>query len=303
MRHFFLPHPKTHNRAYLISKKALLVYLLLFVMMQLSFAGISRSKPGVLGITSDIEQPDLITLTNQERAQNGLLPLKENHELDVAATAKAQNMFQENYWAHFAPSGKSPWDFIHGSGYQFTYAGENLARNFTNSQDIMTAWMNSPSHKENIVNTHYQEIGIAVVDGTLLGQKTTLVVQEFGTPVEALAENNTPTQTSPPQVTPAAPSATPVTTPAVKANVPQSVPQTLGVPVTPVNSKVLVDPFAVTKDFGITLLSVILLLLVIDFVIIKRRGVYRLAFRHLPHLVLLVIALVTLIGMHSGGII
>ncbi len=296
LRHFFLPHPETHKRAHLISAKAFFVYVILFGLLQLSFAGISHVKPGVLGITSDIEQPDLIMLTNQERAQNGLPPLKENHELDVAAAAKAQNMFQENYWAHFAPSGKSPWDFIRAAGYSFTYAGENLARNFTNSQDVVTAWMNSPSHRENIVNPHYTDIGMAVVDGTLLGQKTTLVVQEFGTPVKAMAENPTPVQSSPPQVTPAAPS--------VLANAPQNLPQTLGVPTTvPSTSRVLVDPFALTKDFGITLLAVILALLVVDFVVIKRRGVYRLAFRHLPHLVLLVIALVTLIGMHSGGII
>lgn len=67
-------------------------------------------------------------------------------------------MFDENYWAHFAPSGKSPWDFILGSGYKFTFAGENLAKNFYNSQDVMNAWMASKvGHKENLLNSKYQK--------------------------------------------------------------------------------------------------------------------------------------------------
>jgi uncharacterized protein YkwD len=180
LRHLFIPHRDTHKKAHLISWQAIAAYILLFIILQTSFQIISVVNPGVLGTSSNIDQKRLIDLTNEERAKLGLSPLKENTSLDEAASKKAANMFEENYWAHFAPSGKSPWDFIQGSGYKFTYAGENLAKNFNESPDVVSAWMASPTHRENIVNPHYKDIGIAVVDGTLNGVHTTLVVQEFG---------------------------------------------------------------------------------------------------------------------------
>jgi hypothetical protein len=89
-------------------------------------------------------------------------------------------MFSNNYWAHFSPQGKSPWDFIVGAGYTYTLAGENLAKNFNDSVGVVDAWMNSPSHRENLLKPGYKEIGFAVVNGTLNGEETTLVVQMFG---------------------------------------------------------------------------------------------------------------------------
>src|SRR3989344_8471861 len=193
--HWFLPHKDTHKKAHLISWQALFIYVLLFILLQVGFSIISYTKPGVLGIASNIDQKRLIELTNAERAKQGLSAVSENAALDQAAQMKAQNMFSENYWAHFAPSGKSPWDFIQSAGYRFTYAGENLAKNFYNSDDVVVAWMNSPTHKDNLLNSKYKEIGIAVVDGVLNGQQTTLIVQMFGSsqaPTEQVASKQTP---------------------------------------------------------------------------------------------------------------
>ena len=178
---WFTPHRDTHKKAHLISIKALAIYLLLFLLLQASFSVINFVKPGILGISSDIQKEKVIELTNIERGKLGLSPLTENEALSQAALLKAQNMFQENYWAHFAPSGKSPWDFILGSGYKFSFAGENLAKNFSDNQGVMSAWMASLSHKENIVNSKYKDIGVAVLSGNLNGQETVLVVQMFGT--------------------------------------------------------------------------------------------------------------------------
>jgi hypothetical protein len=91
-------------------------------------------------------------------------------------------MFKNNYWAHVAPDGTEPWDFILGENYDYIYAGENLAKNFSTSGDVVEAWYNSPSHKENLINKNYTEMGFAVVDGKLNGYETTLVVQMFGKP-------------------------------------------------------------------------------------------------------------------------
>ena len=171
-RNWFLPHKDTHKKAHLISWEAILIYVLFFMLLQVGFSIISYTKPGVLGITANIDQKKVIELTNIEREKKGLPPVLENEALDKAARLKAENMFSENYWAHFAPSGKTPWDFILGAGYHFTFAGENLAKNFYSSDEVVAAWMASPTHRDNLLNSHYKDIGIAVTEGILNGQKT-----------------------------------------------------------------------------------------------------------------------------------
>ena len=91
-------------------------------------------------------------------------------------------MFTDQYWAHTAPDGTEPWTFMHQMGYQYVVAGENLARDFGQTDEMVSAWLASPTHRANIMNPKYQEIGIAVIDGVLEGYETTLVVQMFGTP-------------------------------------------------------------------------------------------------------------------------
>jgi hypothetical protein len=115
--------------------------------------------------------------------------------LTSAAHAKADNMFDEQYWDHFGPNGETPWQFILASGYSYVYAGENLAKGFTTSEGVHAAWMASASHRENIMNANYKEIGIAVVPGTLLGEDVLLVVQIFGA-TGSLPETNGETSQS-----------------------------------------------------------------------------------------------------------
>jgi len=113
--------------------------------------------------------------------------------LASAAHQKAEDMFRKNYWSHYAPDGTTPWDFILGSGYKYEYAGENLAKNFLFSQGVVDAWMNSPSHRENILRSEYSEVGLAVVNGVLNGEQTTLVVQTFAKPLSStMATTNNP---------------------------------------------------------------------------------------------------------------
>lgn len=136
--------------------------------------------PDILGYATDVKVSDLLTYTNALREKNGLSDLTLNDELSKAAKAKAADMFEEDYWAHTSPSGKEPWDFITGSGYDYIFAGENLAVDFSRSKDVVDAWNNSPSHRDNLLSPKYDEIGFAVVDGELQGRKTTLIVQMFG---------------------------------------------------------------------------------------------------------------------------
>lgn len=285
---WFIPHRDTHKKAHLISWEAILIYILFFIFLQVGFSIISYSKPGILGITANVNQQRLIELTNIEREKKGLFPLVENEALNKAASFKAENMFAENYWAHFAPSGKSPWDFILGAGYRFTYAGENLAKNFYNSDEVVTAWMNSPTHRDNLLNKNYKDIGIAVVDGVLNGQKTTLIVQEFGT-TEVLTSRpivdiqgkqiEVPLQDF--------------------VNPPQIVQGALGVQ--PAN-KSLIDPYLISKTAGFSVIALIAVLLALDTLILKRRGVLRISSHNAAHMALLSLAAGSLLIAGPGAV-
>jgi hypothetical protein len=122
----------------------------------------------------------LIELVNNERIVNGLKPLKVSDKLSQAAEGKAQDMLENSYFAHTSPTGITPWYWLDKNNYNYVAAGENLAKDFTDSEYVHKAWMNSPSHKANIMNENYQEIGIAVVEGEINGKKTLLAVQFFG---------------------------------------------------------------------------------------------------------------------------
>lgn len=129
---------------------------------------------------AEISTDTLVSLTNSSRAQNNLAPLSPNNQLQTAAFAKAQDMFKNQYFAHTSPSGKTPWDFINGSGYNYVYAGENLAIGYSDNAELQNAWMNSTSHRENILSPNFREIGIASVSGTFEGSATVIVVEMFG---------------------------------------------------------------------------------------------------------------------------
>lgn len=122
----------------------------------------------------------VLDLVNKSRASEGLSNLTINPQLTVASDSKAHDMFDNGYFAHISPTGKTPWDFIKKAGYDYSFAGENLAIGYTNVLELHTAWMNSPSHRENIMNPNFKEIGIAVVEGEYEGVTTTVAVQMFG---------------------------------------------------------------------------------------------------------------------------
>jgi hypothetical protein len=127
----------------------------------------------------------VVALTNQARAQKDLEPLAINGQLAKAALDKAKDMLRHDYFAHTSPQGVTPWDWFDKSGYDYKYAGENLAMGFINLTDQQQAWMNSTEHRQNILNPNYQDIGVAVVSGKINGAESMLTVEEFGAPFTA----------------------------------------------------------------------------------------------------------------------
>lgn len=183
LRHLFIPHEQNNYRAKSLHTDFLTFYLVIAFMLSLTFK--YTGLENILGFATDITIEKLHQLTNNERQKSNLGNLVFNEKLSVAAQLKANDMFAKNYWAHYSPVGSTPWDFITGSGYRYEYAGENLAKNFLFSDGVVSAWMNSPTHRENILKKEYTEVGFAVVNGTLNGEQTTLVVQLFGKPADA----------------------------------------------------------------------------------------------------------------------
>lgn len=282
IKNLFFPHPQTHKKAVLISWQALSVYILLFLFLKFSLESYSKIYPGVLGVSTNIDYKEVIRLTNIEREKHGMSPVVENEKLNLAASKKAVNMFEENYWAHYSPSGKDPWGFIQGEGYKFIYAGENLARNFYTAQEVVDAWMASPTHRENLLSPRYKDIGIAVSQGLLKGQTTVLVVQEFGTQPEAIAILPDSSKTT-------------KSTPTENKNA-------LNVLNIEQSRKPSFDPFLILKFSSISLITFLSLLIALDWYILKRRVVYRISSRHLPHLILLGLAANVIFRMSGGSV-
>lgn len=156
-------------------KKVLLIF---FVVVYFSTIILIISNPSLLA--ASISNIEIVEWANHERTDRDIPPLKYNKKLERAAEEKAQDMFKKQYWAHYGPSNETPWQFISETGYQYTFAGENLARGFTDSTLIHEAWMNSQSHRDNILDAAYDEVGVAIVKGKLLGVETYLVVEMFG---------------------------------------------------------------------------------------------------------------------------
>ncbi len=182
-----VPHKENQYRPHLIRAHGLIAVLIIALVAQVAYSFVSTGHWQVLGRVSNIETAELLTDTNKERAGDSLAGLQISEQLSKAAFLKAQNMYSEQYWAHVSPSGIQPWKWFGDVGYNYSYAGENLAKNYPSAQVTVDAWMKSPTHRENIMNKEYTEVGFAVVDGQLNGENTTLVVAMYGAPVTVAA--------------------------------------------------------------------------------------------------------------------
>jgi uncharacterized protein YkwD len=175
------PHEKNNYRARILHASGFLLILVTILILSFFARYFKTERPDILGISYSISEGELLSLVNKERQDRGLPHLTLNTQLSDASRRKASDMFQKNYWAHFAPDGStSPWAFIKSSGYNYTFAGENLAKGFSDSASIVSAWMSSPTHRDNILSPRYNDVGFAIIEGSLTGEETVLVVEMFG---------------------------------------------------------------------------------------------------------------------------
>lgn len=190
----FVPHKANQYRPHIIRRYGLMAVLALIVLGQFAYSGIRGS---VLGTQAQITSAGLLAATNQARETDHETPLTINSELAKAATLKVQNMFADQYWAHTAPDGTTPWHWFGVVGYSYAAAGENLAKNFTTSDSTVAAWMASAEHRANILKSEYTDVGFATMQGILQGKPTTLTVALYGAPETPAVQGATITTSAP----------------------------------------------------------------------------------------------------------
>lgn len=129
----------------------------------------------------------LLQSTNAQRAANARAALTNNAQLNQAAQAKANDMVKRDYWSHDTPDGKEPWVFITAAGYQYSKAGENLAYGFTTSSETVTGWMNSATHRANLLDAGYTQVGFGFANSQNFNGdgKQTVVVAMYGYPLSS----------------------------------------------------------------------------------------------------------------------
>ena len=136
-------------------------------------AGNSGGTTTLSSMTAD--EKEVFNLINVQRQNNGLSALKVDDEVQRVARIKAQDMVNNNYFAHESPTYGTPFNMLKSFGISYKSAGENIAGNSSN-QAAVTAWMNSSGHRANILNSSYNYTGIGVINSSKYGK---IYVQMF----------------------------------------------------------------------------------------------------------------------------
>jgi hypothetical protein len=196
----FIPHEGNQHRPHILRDDSTRHIVVLVLALELIvFIIPSLANLGLSGGTAAVLPAVLGDLTNKERQADNLPMLSVNPLLTLAAQMKADDMASKSYFAHTSPEGKTPWYWIELAGYKYQYAGENLAVNFRDSEDVTAAWLKSPTHKANIVKANYTEMGTGIARGLYQGRQTVFVAQVYANPLPApLPQPKKVVQSSPP---------------------------------------------------------------------------------------------------------
>lgn len=279
--HLFTPHPANNYRPRLLEPSLLSVMAIFILLANSGVKIFAQVSGGILGYASDITVEQVLSLTNQRRLDAGLPALSPDSRLADAARRKAADMFTFNYWAHVNPqSNREPWYFFEAVNYQYRYAGENLGRDFGTTSPLVQAWIDSPTHRDNLLSSRYQDTGIAVVNGSLQGVDTTLVVQLFGTRQSSAAIPQVSAATSNNQ--------TPDSQTVKQSDIPKS-------EISPAFS-----PLDISKSLALSTLVLITAVILIDSFLAWRRRTHRLSGHNWAHLLFVTAVIILIAGLQRG---
>jgi hypothetical protein len=179
-----------------VSKRLLWLNILALVVIKFALPLGGAGLATISQSLSPIDTNTIVLQTNAARSAAAVPTLARSAKLDAAAEKKLQDMAARGYFAHISPDGSSPWDFIVRVGYSYRSAGENLAKGFADPVAVVDAWMHSASHRDNIINPSYREIGIAAGRVTVNGRSSIVVVQMFATPLPQAIKKPAPAKSA-----------------------------------------------------------------------------------------------------------
>ncbi len=183
-----------------MKKRALFLFILLLIITGLYwyFQPQNTYGPGPLwgnrkATSSILTKEGVFAWTNTQRIQNSEeSSLYLNEDLSKIAEMRVDDMFAKQYFEHVSPTGESASSVAEDTQYEYIAIGENIALgNFENDEVLVQAWMDSPGHRENILNHRYTEIGVAMKKGKYEEDEVWIAVQIFGRPLSDCSEPST----------------------------------------------------------------------------------------------------------------
>ena len=197
LKKYFIPHADNNYHPHILHTKRAIFYGAVFLILKLIVVLFVLALPARVFVLDDVlanEQKKIIALTNELREQKGLKPLIEVAKLDLSAQNKADDMAKYSYFSHTSKEQKTVSDLVRGSGYSYSVVGENLAMGFSGAGDLMNAWIKSPTHYANLVDTDFLEFGAGLESGEYDGIDTVYVAEHFAAPrvVEKVSAKTVP---------------------------------------------------------------------------------------------------------------
>lgn len=223
----FIASEENNYRPPILSYKAFIIYGLILLLLRLILGTLPAEGAAV-------ETNTLMNLINQERDKRNLTTLSVHQSLLRAAYEKSQDMIDRDYFSHIDPDGNYVWGKITSAGYTpYKILGENLAIDFSTSEGMIKAWIDSPTHRANLLHPEFVDQGLSALFGDYQDRYTNLTTSLFGTlatypkPKTEKPKTEAPTiTTKPPQIPPPAEPKSLTYTP------PQTIPQSSSEPTT-----------------------------------------------------------------------
>ena len=205
---FLIASESNNFRPPVLSYKAFLIYGLILILLRILLTAALPAQ------SAAVESTTLMGLINQERQQRNISVLFTHPSLLSASAQKSQDMIDRDYFNHIDPDGNYIWGKIVAAGYTpYQLLGENLAVDFATSEGIVKAWLDSPSHRANLLNTQFVDQGLTALYGDYQGRYTNLTASLFGALVAKKQQSAYSTPYGTPYTTPYA---TPYPTPALE---------------------------------------------------------------------------------------
>lgn len=199
LKHVFVAHAGNGRHPHIFRDLTIIAIILALGVVQFGFLSyqfiLLKGGPGIATVLPGA----IAAMTNEARMSQGTQGLVVSDTLSAAAQQKADDMVRKGYFAHQEPNGAMPWHWFEEAGYEYAYAGENLAVNFSDTRQLVNAWLQSPTHRDNMLKPEYTEIGVGMATGTYKGMEAIFVVQFFGKQKERGIARLSPEPVIPPQ--------------------------------------------------------------------------------------------------------